>query len=92
MRKCAGAGGTGGSECGRLGLVFKRAATGQESIERSANEMGLQLPACIPEDANITRYDLQGTPIGGLPDESPSIVAVKNLVEIVLNGEAAGAG
>lgn len=54
--------------------------------------MGLQLPACIPEDANITRYDLQGTPIGGLPDESPSIVAVKNLVEIVLNGEAAGAG
>ncbi len=70
-------------ECARLGLIFNRAANGQGSIERSANEIGLQLLGRIPEDPNITDYDLQGRPIFGLPDTSPSIVAVKKLVETV---------
>lgn len=79
-------------ECPRIGLVFNRAGTGQESIERLANEMGLQLLGCIPEDANITRYDLLGKPIVGLPDTSPSIVAVKGLVETVFDSGAAANG
>ena len=74
-------------ECRRLGLIFNRAGRGQESIEQSANEMGLQLLGCVPEDANITRYDLLGTPIVELPDTSPSIVAVKKLVETVFDRE-----
>lgn len=73
-------------ECRRLGLIFNRAAIEQDPIERRASEMGLQLLACIPEDANVTRFDLEGTPILGLPDDSPSIVAVKKLVEMVLDG------
>ena len=72
-------------ECTRIGLVFNRAGTGQDSIERSAKEIGLDLLACIPEDANITRYDLLGKPIVKLPGASPSVVAVKKLVEAVFD-------
>jgi CO dehydrogenase maturation factor len=70
-------------ECARIGLVFNRAGTGQDSIERSAQEMGLDLLGCIPEDANIARYDLLGKPIIELPAASPSVLAVKKLVETV---------
>lgn len=72
-------------ECPRIGLVFNRAASGQEAVVQAANEMGLELLGCIPEDSNITHYDLQGTPIVGLPDTSPSVVAVKKLVGTVLD-------
>jgi CO dehydrogenase maturation factor len=72
-------------ECARVGLIFNRAGTGQDFMERSAEEMGLDLLGCIPEDANITGYDLLGKPIIGLPDASPSIVAVKKLVESVFD-------
>ncbi len=74
-------------ECPRIGLIFNRAASGQEAIERSANAMGLELLGCVPEDDNITQYDLQGTPIVELPDTSPSIMAVKKLVGAVFDGE-----
>jgi CO dehydrogenase maturation factor len=78
--------------CGRLGLIFNRASTAQESVERRANEMGLQLLGCVPEDATVTEYDVEGTPILGLPDDSPGIVAVKQLLETVLDGGAAASG
>lgn len=79
-------------ECCRLGLVLNRAKRGQDLIERSAKEMGLQLLGRIPEDGNITRYDLRGKPIVGLPDTSPSVVAVKKLVATVLGGAASADG
>jgi len=72
-------------ECARIGLIFNRAATGQDFIEQSAKEMGLDLLGCIPEDANIARYDLLGKPIVGLPNTSPSVVAVKKLVQTVFD-------
>jgi CO dehydrogenase maturation factor len=78
-------------ECGRLGLVLNRAKRGQGLVEQSANEMGLRLLGRIPEDVNIARYDLRGTPIVALPDTSPSVAAVKKLVETVFGGEG-GAG
>ncbi|MGQ9571886.1 MAG: ATP-binding protein [Dehalococcoidia bacterium] len=73
-------------ECELIGLVFNRAREGQDFIERSAKEMGLELLARIPEDANIASYDLQGKPIVELPDSSPSVAAVKKLVEAVFAG------
>jgi CO dehydrogenase maturation factor len=72
-------------ECGRVGLVFNRAGAGQDSIEQAAREMGLDLLACIPEDADIARYDLVGKPIVELPGTSPSVAAVRRLVETVFD-------
>ncbi len=79
-------------ECARLGLVLNRAGAEQDSIEQLANEMGLQLLGCIPQDANISHHDLRGKPIVGLPDTSPSVVAVRDLVETVFDSGAAAAG
>lgn len=72
-------------ECGRLGLIFNRAGPGQDSIEQSAKQMGLDLVGCIPEDENIAHYDLLGKPIVELPDTSPSVLAVKKVVEAVFD-------
>jgi CO dehydrogenase maturation factor len=79
-------------ECRRLGLIFNRAGRAQGSVEQAANEMGLQLLGRIPEDANVTRHDLLGTPIVELPDTSPSIVAAKKLVETVFDRGATTVG
>ena len=78
-------------ECARVGLVFNRAGAGQDFIMRSAKELGLDLLGSIPEDANIARYDLLGEPIVALPDSSPSVVAVKKLVETVFDWTGEGA-
>ena len=72
-------------QCGRICLIFNRAGPGQDSIEESAKEMGLDLVGCIPEDENVDQYDLLGKPIVELPDTAPSVLAVKKLVEAVFD-------
>ncbi|MDY6917485.1 MAG: AAA family ATPase [Chloroflexota bacterium] len=64
----------------RTGLVITRIRNGQESLLReSAEKMGLEVLAIVPEDENIRRYDLAGMPIYELDSSSPSVVAVREM-------------
>jgi len=68
--------------CKRLGLVINRVKGGdEEQIRKSAQQIGLETLACIPEDENIARYDLIGKPIFDIEDNSPGVVAVREIVE-----------
>lgn len=68
--------------CKRRGLVINRVKGGdEEQVRRSAQEIGLETLACIPEDENIVRYDLMGRPIFDIEDDSPSVVAATEIVE-----------
>ena len=48
-------------------------------------DSGLTLIGTVPEDENIRAYDLVGTPIIELPDDSKAVVAVKAIFEKVMD-------
>lgn len=64
----------------RTGLVLNRVRQGQEEqLRQAAERAGLRVVGFIPEDENISRYDLAGKPIFDLEDNSPSLVAVREI-------------
>jgi CO dehydrogenase maturation factor len=67
--------------CQRIGLVVNRIRDNTELAQELAQRAGLELFGYIPEDENITRYDLAAKPLLQLPDDSPSVLAVKKILE-----------
>jgi len=65
----------------RVGLVINRLKQGSNFIIETAQQMGLEILGCVPEDENITKYDLVGEPLINLPDTSPSVLAVQGILE-----------
>jgi len=68
-------------QCGRLGLVFNRVQGNEELLRRSAQEIGLEVFGCIPQDETVAYHDLIGKPITELPADSPGLAAVQRIVE-----------
>ena len=64
----------------RVGLVINRLKQESNSIVETARQSGLEILGCIPEDENITKYDLIGKPLIELSDTSPSVVAVQGIL------------
>ncbi|MBC8276410.1 MAG: AAA family ATPase [Chloroflexi bacterium] len=69
----------------RTGLVINKirrhAQQIAEQIEHKAEEMGLDVLGTMPEDNNIAEYDFVGKPIIDLPNTSPSVMAVRQIVK-----------
>jgi len=65
----------------RTVLVINKTKKETEQIKEKAQEMGLKIFGFIPEDENIIRYDLIGKPIIDLPDTSPSVIAVREILK-----------
>jgi len=64
---------------GKMGLVINRAL---EPItpEAALTATGLELLACIPDDAQVRDYELDGKPLVKLPAESPAVAAIGGLM------------
>ncbi len=66
----------------RTGLVINKVRDDAKPIvEIAQRQIGLEVLGCIPEDENITKYDLAGKPLMDLPDSSPSVVAVREMLQ-----------
>ena len=65
----------------RTGLIINRIKKEREQIKEKAQEIGLKIFGFIPEDENITKYNLIGKPIIDLPDTSPSVIAVREILK-----------
>ena len=65
----------------RTGLIINRAGKGVQGLQEKARDMGLNLLGLIPEDANVSGYDRVGRPTIELPDDSPSVLAVRCILE-----------
>jgi len=65
----------------QTGLVINRLKGDDRPITEIARERGLEVLGCIPEDENITEYDSVGKPIIDLPDTSPSVIAVQEILK-----------
>jgi hypothetical protein len=46
--------------------------------------------ALIPLDAEIQRFDLEQRSLLDLPDTSPAVLAVKNMLDIIMNKNTVG--
>ncbi len=72
---------TGAAKLGERGLVINRLKGDSESVKEAAKQIGLEVFGYIPEDENITNYDLTGKPIIDLPETSPSVIAVQGILK-----------
>jgi CO dehydrogenase maturation factor len=74
---------------GQIYLVLNK-MTEDENVKAAIAELvkdsGLTLVGTVPEDENIRAFDLIGTPILELPDDSKAVVAVKEIFDKVCKG------
>lgn len=64
----------------RMGLVINKYIQGEDAILEAAKQLGLHILGCVPEDQNIKEYDLCGRSLLELPDHSPSVTAVQDIL------------
>ena len=67
------------------GLVINRYRQGGEEVLDRAKSIGLDILGCIPEDSNITEYDRTGRPLTEIPETSPSLKAVEDVLDKLIN-------
>jgi CO dehydrogenase maturation factor len=65
----------------QMGLIINRIRGDDGLAQQLADKSGLDLLGFIPEDENITNYDLAGKPLMQLPDDCSSIMAVERILE-----------
>jgi CO dehydrogenase maturation factor len=53
-------------------------------LKQEMTRLGMAPAALIPVDANLKRYDLEQKPLFDLPDSSPAVMAVNNLMAHLL--------
>ena len=67
----------------RTGLVINKVRKGNEALRRRAEEMELPFLGMIPLDENVADFDYHGRPTIELPDNSPGLVAVRRILEML---------
>ncbi len=68
-------------------IVNKVHEQSRDQVLNTANGFDLKVIGMVPYDENIARLDLVGDPLIGLPDDSPAVVEVENIIkEIGLGG------
>lgn len=62
-------------------VANKIPAGAEERLIEEAKKNGIEIDAIVPFDTLIPEYDLEGRPILDLPDNTPSVIGVKWVVE-----------
>jgi CO dehydrogenase maturation factor len=71
----------------RTGLIINKVKKEEPELEERVQEMGLPFLGLVPLDENVAEYDLIGRPTIHLPEASPSLVAVRDIMkELALIG------
>ncbi|MFX1443573.1 MAG: AAA family ATPase [Promethearchaeota archaeon] len=69
----------------KIGVIINKVKGNIEIILEKLDELNLPIIGQIPDDQNITNYDLEGKAIIDLSDDSPSMVEMKKIVKKILN-------
>ncbi len=64
----------------KLGLVVNRVRDDRAALDEYVRQTGLELLGSIPEDENITRFDMQARPLLELPEGSPALAAAGEIL------------
>ena len=62
-------------------IVNKVTSGRKEKVLENASSIGLKVIGTIPYDENLAKFDLVGDPLMGLPDDSPAIVEMRQVVK-----------
>ncbi len=65
----------------RTGLIINKFKRENPVIMKMIEAAGLNILGFVPDDDALAEYDSQGRPITDLPDDSPSVLAVRDIVE-----------
>jgi CO dehydrogenase maturation factor len=76
--------GHGSVQVARVGLILNRFRSQKSPTEEITQQMGLEILGCIPEDKNVNDYDGIGRPLLELPEESPSLMAVRLILKQIM--------
>ena len=57
----------------------------KDMITKKAKETGIEIIETIYEDEEVAEYDIEGSPLVNLPDDSNSVVSVSKIVSRILN-------
>ncbi len=74
----------GNVKVGRAGLILNRFRGKRDSLKKITQPMGLEILGYIPEDKNVNHYDAIGRPLLELPAESPSLMAVRQILKQII--------
>lgn len=69
----------------QIGVIINKVKGNIDIILEKLDELNLPIIGQIPDDENITNYDLKGKPIIDLSDDSPSLVEMQKIVKKILN-------
>ena len=70
----------GNIEVTRTGLIINKFKGDRGRAEEVTRQMGLEILGYIPEDENVAHYDSLGRPLLELPADSPSLVAIPQIL------------
>jgi CO dehydrogenase maturation factor len=68
-------------ESTQTALVINKVRDDIGVLVEKARDWDLNVLGCLPADDNIAEYDLSGRPILGLPNDSPAVVAVQEILQ-----------
>jgi CO dehydrogenase maturation factor len=64
-----------------LYVVVNKITTGRrDKVIENATSLGLTVIGTIPYDESLAKFDLVGDPLTGLPDDSPAVKEMANVV------------
>ncbi len=67
---------------GKIYLILNKADDEERAFfEDKIKEVGVELIGVVPQDANVKEFDKIGKPLIDLPDDSPAVVAVKDILK-----------
>jgi CO dehydrogenase maturation factor len=67
----------------KTGLVINKSRGANQIIMQMADEAGLEILGAVPNDDTLAEYDSLGKPVIDLPENSPSVLAVQEIVKRV---------
>ena len=73
----------GNIKVGKVGLIINRFKGKGHSAQEVIQQTGLEILGYIPEDNNVTHYDSIGKPLVELPSDSPSLVAIRQILRLI---------
>jgi len=68
-----------------FGVILNRTKGDVDHIVKKLKDLKLPLLTKIPEDDNITKFDMEGKPLIDIPENSPSLLAVEDLTKYLFN-------
>lgn len=64
-------------------LLNKVTPENKESLQEYASELGFEIAGTIPFDATLAEYDLEGTALVDLPDDSQAVTEVERITGVI---------